>query len=109
MMVLRNILELTVSEREKAIAWLLIGALFFSMISFEYLRVAPEETKTTKRIRVGNVVFKKGNRVIHHNDPYLRSSDLVRIIFVFQNNDKRNICIHMFKSGYTFLCPVISW
>ena len=45
------------------------------------------------------MIFKKGNRVIQHNDPDLRSLDLVRIIFVFQNNDKRNICIHIFKSG----------
>ena len=45
MMVLRNILELTVSEREKAIAWLLIGALFFAMRYCEYLTVASEEKK----------------------------------------------------------------
>ena len=48
MMVLRKVLELAVSQREKAIAWLLIGALFFAMISCEYLKVAPEETKRTK-------------------------------------------------------------
>ena len=56
MMVLRKMLELTVvSEREKAIiAWLLIGALFFAMRFCEYLKVAPEETKRTKIIRVWN-------------------------------------------------------
>ena len=107
MMVLRNFLELVVSERDKAIAWLLIGVLFFEMRSCEYLKLDLEETKRTKIIRFGYVVFKKFNRVIHHNDPDLRSSDLVRIAFVFQNNDKRNICIHMFKSGDTDLCPLI--
>ena len=66
-------LELAVSERDEAIAWLLIGALFFAMRSCEYLEVAPEKTKRKKIIRVGNVVFKKGNRVIQHNDPDLRS------------------------------------
>ena len=55
------------------------------------------------------MVFKKGNRVIKHNDPDLQSSDLVKIIFVFQNNDKRNIFIHMFNSDDTVLSPVISW
>ena len=54
------------------------------------------------------MIFKKGNRVIQHNDPYLRSSYLVTIIFVFQKNDKCNICIHIFKSGDTDLCPLIS-
>ena len=83
MMVLRKILELTVSEIEKSISWLLIGALFFTMRFCEYLKVAPEETTRTKIIGVGNVVFKKGNRVIQHSDPDLRSSYLVRIIFVF--------------------------
>ena len=102
-----KMLELTVSEIEKAISWLLLGALCFGMRSCEYLKVAPEETKR-KIIRVGNVIFKKGNRVIHHNDPDLRSSDLVRIIFVLRNNDKCSICIHMFKSGDTDLCPLIS-
>ena len=48
MMVLRKMLELAVSKREEAIAWLLIGALFFVMRSFEYLKVPPEETKRTK-------------------------------------------------------------
>ena len=55
------------------------------------------------------MVLKKRNRVIQHNDPYLRSSDLVTIIFVFNKSYKRNICIHMFKSVDTVLCPVISW
>ena len=55
------------------------------------------------------MVFKKGNRVIHHNEPDMRFSDLVRIIFVFQKNDKRNICIHMFKSGATVLCQMVLW
>ena len=97
MMVLRKMLELAVSEREKYIDWLRIVDLFFAMRYCEYLKVAPEETKRTKIIRVGNVVFKKGNIVIQHNDPDLISSDLVRIIF-FQNSDKSNICIHIFLS-----------
>ena len=71
MMALRKILELAVSEREKYIAWLLIRALFFAMRSCEYLKVAPEETKKTKIIIFGNVVFKKGNIVTQHNDPDL--------------------------------------
>ena len=65
------------------------------MGSCEYLKVAPEETKRTKKIRVGNVIFKKGNKVIQHNDPDLRSSDVVRIIFF----PKRII-----NATYVFIC-----
>ena len=55
------------------------------------------------------MVIKKGNIVIQHNDPDMLSSDLVRIILFLQKNEKRNKCIHMFKSGDTVLCSVISW
>ena len=109
MMVLRKMLELSSSKREKSVTWLLIGAIFFAMRSCEYLKTGKEENKRTKIIRVGNVTFKKGNRMMMHSDPKLRLSDLVRIRFVFQKNDRRDVCIHMFKSGDPILCPVVAW
>ena len=48
MMVLRKMMELASSDRDKAITWLLIGATFFAMRSCEYLKTAPEESKRTK-------------------------------------------------------------
>ena len=59
MMVLRKMLELSSSKREKSATWLLIGAIFFAMRSCEYLKTGKEENKRTKIIRVGNVTFKK--------------------------------------------------
>ena len=58
---------------------------------------------------MGNIVFKKGNRLLKHDDPALSQADLVRVRFVFQKNDKRDVQIHMFKSGDDLLCPVKAW
>jgi hypothetical protein len=102
-------LHLANSKRDLAVSLLVIGALFFAMRSCEYLKTAAEEKKRTKIIRIGNITFKKGNKIIDHSDPELSSSDLVRIRFVFQKNDKRDVCIHMFRSGDKELCPVIAW
>ena len=108
-MVLRKMMELSTSAREIATAWLLIGAIFFAMRSCEYLKTAPEESKRTKIIRIGNIVFKKDNRVLSHADSDLHSANLVRIRFVFQKNNRRDVQIHMFRSGDDLLCPVLAW
>ena len=109
MKVLRKMWELASSKRDEATAWLLIGAIFFAMRSCEYLATASEESKRTKVIRVKNITFKKGSKIVKHDDPNLDKSDLVRIRFEYQKNDKRDICVHMFRSGDKILCPVIAW
>ena len=109
MTVLRKMHELAVSERDKAIAWLLTGAIFFAMRSCEYLKTAEETTKRTRIIRMKNIRFKRGSSVLAHNHKQLHTSDLVQITFQFQKNDKRDVCIHMFSSGDKLLCPVQAW
>jgi hypothetical protein len=109
MMVLRKMMDLANSPRDEAITWLLIGAIFFAMRSCEYLKTGEGEKKRTKIITIGNITFKKGNRVLKHDNPDIKSADLVRIRFCYQKNDKRDVCIHMFKSGDPILCPVIAW
>ena len=109
MKVLRKMHELSTTDRDKAIAWLSIGAIFFAMRSCEYLRTAAEETKRTKMIRVGNITFKKNGKVLSHSHPELHKSDMVKIRFTYQKNDRRDVCIHMFASGDKVLCPVKAW
>ena len=109
MSVLRKMHDLASSPRDKAVTWLCIGAIFFAMRSCEYLKTAEEGTKRTKIIRIGNIQFKKGSRVIPHDHPELHMSDLVRITFEYQKNDKRDVSIHMFSSGDSLLCPVRAW
>ena len=48
MMVLRKMMELSSSERDLAVTWLLIGAIFFAMISCEYLKTAETSRKRTR-------------------------------------------------------------
>ena len=62
MSVLRKMLDISDSSRDKALSWLLIGAIFFAMRSCEYLKTAPEESKRTKMIRLRNIVFKKNSK-----------------------------------------------
>ena len=109
MIVLRKMLSLAISDRDKAVSWLLIGAIFFAMRLCEYLKTTAKGKKRTRIERIGNITFKKGNKIMKHDDIYLTNADLVQIRFVFQKNDKRDVCIHMFLSGDSTLCPVIAW
>ena len=109
MKVLRKMKELAVTDRDLAVTWLTIGAIFFAMRSCEYLRTAAEGTKRTKIITIGNIIFKKGTSIVPHDSPELTMSDLVRIRFTYQKNDRRDVCIHMFRSGDETLCPVLAW
>eukprot|EP00957_Ditylum_brightwellii_P087206 6637862-Ditylum_brightwellii.AAC.1 len=69
------------------------------MRSCEYLKTAAKEKKRTKIVRLKNISFKKGASICAHNKTDLVEADLVRIRFEFQKNDRRDVCIHMFKSG----------
>ena len=109
MMVLRKMMELAISEREKSIAWLLIGAIFFAMRSCEYCKTTAEENKRTRILRMKNIVFKTKNRVTRHSDRNLTDADLVQITFEYQKNDKRDVRVHMFESGDDLLYPVKAW
>ena len=109
MTVLRKLHEVAASDRDRAVAWLLTGAIFFVMRSCEYLQTAEESTKRTRIVRLRNVRFKKGSRILDHDHPELHTSDLVQITFEYQKNDKRDVSIHMFSSGDNLLCPVIAW
>ena len=63
MSVLRKLADLAVSEREKTISDLLIGAIFYAMRSCEYLRTSQdEEAKRTKILCLRNYVFIKNEK-----------------------------------------------
>ena len=109
MKVLRKMMTLATTDRERAMAWLTIGAIFFAMRSCEYLRTAAEDTKRTRIVTIGNIIFKTGSTITPHDHDKLHLSDLVRIRFTYQKNDRRDVCIHMFKSGDKVLCPVRAW
>ena len=109
MSVLRKFHSIAVSSRDKALAQLMIGAIFFAMRSCEYLKTSAEPTKRTKIVRVGKILFKKGTIIMNHGNPQLETCDIVRITFEVQKNDRRDVSIHMFRSGDSILCPVKAW
>ena len=110
MMVLRKMLELANSPWETAVAWLLIGAIFFAMRSCEYLDTKiPESDRRTKILRLRNIIFKSNGITIPHTSNDIENADIVLIVFEFQKNDKRNIQIHMFKTSDEILNPVVAW
>ena len=82
-MVLRKMMELSDSPRNKAVPWLLIGAIFFAMRSCEYFKTAANEKKPTKIIKLCNITFKKNNKTLSHEAADLDSSNMVRIRFCY--------------------------
>ena len=110
MMVLRKLLDLANSDWQRAVAWLLIGAIFFAMRSCEYLETKISETdRRTKILRIRNIIFKKNGITIPHTDEHLEDADIVMIIFEFQKNDKCDIQVHMFRTSDQILNPVVAW
>ena len=98
------------SDMEIAISWLLIGAIFFAMRSCEYLKTcSQEESKRTKILRIKNFTFIKNKKVLSLKSKKLHTADLVKIVFEFQKNDKRNQSVHMYKTDDKVLNPVLAW
>ena len=102
-------MQLASSDLDRAICWLLIGAIFFAMRSCEYLKTSEENSKRTKIIRLKNIAFKKQGKVVDHFSKTLHDSDLVMITFEFQKNTQRNQSVHMFRSKDNLLNPVLAW
>ena len=110
MFVIRKIMELAITDKQIALAWLLVGAIFFAMRSCEYLKtVHKEDSKRTKILRLKNIIFKKNRKTLDHTDEEIVSADLVIIKFEFQKNNIRNKSVHMWSTGDKVLCPVRAW
>ena len=103
-------MELSVTAKDKAIAWLLIGAIFFAMRSCEYLKTCKhEDSKRTKILRTRNLKFKKDGIIIPHSSKELTKADMVIITFEFQKNNLRHQTIHMYSTNDKLLNPVLAW
>ena len=80
-------------------------AFFFAMRSCEYLETKGEDRRTDP-IRLRNLVFRKNNRIVPHNDPNLADADNITVTFEFQKRDLRDDSVTQTKSGDPLLCPV---
>ena len=105
-------MDLSLSDKDNAIVWLLIGAIFFAMRSCEYLKTGAEESKRTKIIRAGGIKFKKKGRLLSTKTDDIATAEFVIITFEFQKNELRNRAVHMYSTDDPVLNPVIeriSW
>jgi len=105
--ILRKFYKLAVSQFDKALCQLFIGAFFFAMRSCEYVKVTGP--RKTKLLTVQNIRFFIGNRQLKHDDPLLQSADCVAITFEYQKRDVKNDVITQHRSGDSVLCPVQTW
>jgi len=105
--VLRKFYQLAISDFDKALCTLFMGAVFFAMRSCEYIKV--QGTRKTKLLELRNIRFIKGNTVIPHSSPLLSSAECVSITFELQKRDAKDDTITQHRSGDKLLCPVIIW
>ena len=99
-MVLRKMFDLAHTPKDKAIAWILIGAIFFAMRSCKYLRTSSnEDSKRTRILRKRNFKFKKNGKVLDHSSKDLESADMVAITFESQKNQMRNKSVQMYATN----------
>ncbi len=107
--VLANIAKRQITETERAIAQLTIGAFFFACRSCEYLKVPQKEQRRTKLLCLRNVRFFKDGRTITPPTLLLESADSVAITFEMQKNDRKHDTVTHGSTGDDTLCPVLQW
>lgn len=105
--ILRKFHQIALTNLEKAMCDLFIGAFFFAMRSCEYLSVSG--TRRTKLLKLKNIRFFKNRKELDHIDKLLHEADTVSITFEFQKKDTKNDTITQHKSTDTLLCPVKVW
>ena len=81
----RKMMEVSITNKDKAMAWLFIGAMSFAMRSCEYLQTCKEvQSKRTKILRIRNIKFKKKGVTMDQGIGELCKANLVIITFEFQ-------------------------
>lgn len=95
------------SPLQQAMSELFCGAIFFAMRSCEYLNV--QGTRRTKLLRVRNIRFYIGRRLLHHSSRELDRADSVSITFEFQKTGIRDSVITQHANDDPLVCPVLSW
>jgi hypothetical protein len=105
--ILRQFHSASVSQLDKALCELFIGAFFFAMHSCKYIKVSG--TRKTKLLTLHNIKFIKGRRVLPHSDNLLHRADCVSITFELQKKECKNDIITQHSSSDQLLCPVKIW
>jgi integrase len=100
-----------VSEVQRAVGQLVVGAFFFAMRSCEYSEVTG--SRRTQVIRIGDLDFRKDGRIVDVADAHrLQEADTVSVTYRSQKNGERGVTVTQHRtvgSGQVSLCPVRSF
>lgn len=104
-----EIAKMQLTETQRAIAQLTIGAFYFAMRSCEYVKVPQAHKRRTDILRLRNIAFLRKGRIIPHSSPELEYTDCVVITFEFQKKDEKDDSVTMHATGHATMCPVRAW
>jgi hypothetical protein len=105
--VLREFYTLSISQLDKCLCELFIGAFFFAMRSCEYIKISGK--RKTKLLTLKNIRFFKGKQLLKHNDKLIHLADNISITFEQQKKDTKNDIITHYRTADPLLCPVKIW
>ena len=74
------------------------------MRSCEYLKTTGE--RRTQSLRLCNLVFRRKNKIVPHDDLHLDLADTVTVTFEYQKRDLCDDAVTQSRSGGPLLCPV---
>ena len=100
---------MNMTEKQRAIGQLAVGAFFFACRSCEYLKVPQAEKKRTDILRVRCIRFLKDGKILNHKDKDLERADSVCITFEKQKKDEKFDTVTQQSTNDLVLCPVRSW
>jgi hypothetical protein len=98
-----------VTETDKGITQLTIGAAFFACRLCKFSKVPRREEKRTKLLRLRNIRFFKNGCQLPSQSNDLESADSVAITFKMQKNDEKLDTVTHGRTDDSVLCPVLQW
>ncbi len=98
-----------VTNLDKAIVQLTIGAAFFACRSCKYSKVPRREQKQTKLLCLRNIRFLKDRHLLSASSDNLELADSDAITFEMQKNDMKHETVIHGRTDNANLCPVLQW
>ncbi len=98
-----------VTNLDKAIVQLTIGAAFFACRSCKYSKVPRSEQKRTKLLCLRNIRFFKDRHLLLASSDNLELADSDATTFKMQKNDMKHKTVIHERTEDANLCPVLQW
>jgi hypothetical protein len=98
-----------VTELDKAIVQITIGAAFFACFSCNYSKVPKREMKRTKLICLRNIRFFNDKQLILAPSDNLELADSMVVMFQMQKNDQKYETVIHGRTDDATICPAVQW